>query len=186
MEAAHRAAGDGDEAEGEDGPGEDRAGAVNEAGQRRHLDGRADEKDARGKRQDDADFDESTQVVARGQQKPHGQSRGCEAIKDDGGGERRSGERKDARPAGRFGHPLPGNQREKDEDEANGRSLEDAAGPPIAHVHAHEHGDGNRHRQGEGAPGRGLERVDDHQPHHGQQNDHDGQHGQQSDHAAAS
>ena len=75
---------DRDEAEREDRAPEHRPGAVDEAGQRRHVDRRLDQQDARGQRQDRADLDEGRQVVARREQQPDRQRRGGIAVHDDG------------------------------------------------------------------------------------------------------
>ena len=52
----------------------------------------------------------------------------------------------------RVRHPLPGHDREQDEDEADGRGLHHPTRPPEAHVEAHEHRDRDGHGEGEGAP----------------------------------
>ncbi len=59
MEAGNRAAGDGDEAEGEDFAGEDRTGAIDEAREVGHLQHRPRKENADGEQQDYAQFHES-------------------------------------------------------------------------------------------------------------------------------
>ena len=69
--------------------------------------------------------------------------------------------------------PLPGDDREQDQDEADGRGLEHPARPQEPHVDAHQHRDRDGHRDREGAPRAVLERVDDDEREHGDQDDHD-------------
>ena len=42
------------------------------------------EEDAEGEQEDDAEFDEGAEVIARGEQQPDGQDAGGEAVDDDG------------------------------------------------------------------------------------------------------
>ena len=133
------------------------------------------------------DLDEGREVVAGGEQQPHRQRGGREAVDDHGDGQRGAGEGEDGRPLGRLRDPLAGHDREQDEDEADGRGLHDPARAPEAHVEAHEHRDRDGHGDGEGAPRRVLERVDDDEGDHREQDDHDredGDHGEEAGPAA--
>ena len=73
MEAGDGATGDGDEQEREQAAGAYRPGAVDELGQRRHLQVGLDDDDADRQCQDGADLEEGGEVVARRQQQPHRQ-----------------------------------------------------------------------------------------------------------------
>ena len=71
MEAGDGATSDGDEQEREQCAREYRAGAVDELGQRRHLQVGSDEDDADGQRQDGAYFEEGGEIIARREQQPN-------------------------------------------------------------------------------------------------------------------
>ena len=90
--AGHRAAGDGDEQEREQAAGPDRSAAVDEAGDRRHLQIGPHDHDAERQQQDRADLEEGGQVVARRQQQPDRQHRGDEAVADDDQRQRAAGQ----------------------------------------------------------------------------------------------
>ena len=82
MEAGHRATGNGDEQEREQGALPDRAGTVGELGQGRHLQFRRDDQDTDRQAHDGADLEESRQVVTRRQHQPYRQHGSHEAITD--------------------------------------------------------------------------------------------------------
>jgi hypothetical protein len=88
VKARDRPAGDGDEAEREQLAGEHRPGAVDEARQRRQLDGRPHHEEAGREQQHRPDLDERGEIVARREQQPHRQHARHEAVADDGERER--------------------------------------------------------------------------------------------------
>ncbi len=181
MEPRDGAAGDGDEAERKDLAREHRPVAVDEAGERRHVDLRLHEENAHGHGEDRPHLDEGGEIVPRREQEPNRQGRRGEAVEDDRSRECRPGQGEDGSPGGRVSDPLPGDHREAREDEADGGCLHHAAGPEEAKVDPHQHGDGHGHGQGVGAPGRRLERVHHHERHHREQDDHDDEHGDEGD-----
>ena len=83
MKAGNRPAGDGDEDKGKQLAAEDRPGAINEAGHRRHLDFRMQDDDGHRQRGDGAQLHESGQIIAWRQQQPDRQHRRREAVADD-------------------------------------------------------------------------------------------------------
>src|SRR5205807_4753935 len=91
MEAAYRAAGNGDESKRKQASGKDRAGAVNKAGDCRHLQGGTDCDDSDDQNGDGAQLHKGAQVIARRQQQPDGYGRSGKAIGDDEQGKRGSG-----------------------------------------------------------------------------------------------
>ncbi len=184
VEAADGAAGDGDEAEGEDIAGEDGAGAVDEPGERGHLELGLDEEDADAEEDDDAEFDEGAEVVAGGEEEPDGEGGGGEAVDDDAEGERGAGEGEPGGEVRRVGDPFAAEDGGEDEEEADDGDFEDFAGAEVAEVEAHEdryrHGGGD----GEGAPGGAFEGVDDDEGDDGEEDDHDEQDGDEGGEAA--
>src|SRR5260370_15847026 len=114
MESADRAARNGNEAKGKNLSGKDRAGAIDEARERRHQDLWPDKQDARGQSKNGAGLDERTEVVARREQQPDRQGGRREAIHNDGKGERHTAQREYTRPGSSIGDPLPGNNQRKD------------------------------------------------------------------------
>ena len=184
MKSAHRAAGDGDETERENLPGEDRPGAVCESRQRGHLERGPHHQHAGGEREDRRDLYEGAQVVARSQQQPDGERGSRKSVDDDGDRKRRARKRECVRPGGRRVHPLAGYHREADQRDAPKRRLEHASRPQESQVDSHQQRDGNRHCQRERAPGRIPQRFYDHERDHRQQNHHDRQHGETCDGAA--
>ncbi len=95
---------------------------------------RTDNQDARGKRENRSGLDEGAEIVARRQQQPDRQGRRREAIGNDGEGERHTTQGEHARPRGRVGHPLPCDDREKNERDPHNRSFQDPAGPDEAKI----------------------------------------------------
>ena len=83
VETRNGTACNGDKQEGEQAAGEYRAGAVDEFGDRRHLQGRVHYHDTDGQRYDGTDFQESGEVIARGEQQPHRQYGGHKAVNHD-------------------------------------------------------------------------------------------------------
>ena len=128
VEARHRAAGDGDEEEREQVARPDRAGTVDELGQRGHLQLGRDHDDADGQADDGADLQEGRQVVARGQQQPHGQHRGDEAVDDQDPGQALAVEVEQRTQHGMRGHVLAEHDRGHQADEADDGHFADLAG----------------------------------------------------------
>src|SRR6266852_89108 len=185
MEPADRAARNGNKAKGENFSGKDRAGAVNEARERRHQNLRPDKQDARSKRKNRAGLDKRAEIIARRKKQPDRQGRCCEAVRNDGKGERDTAQSKYARPGGRVGHPLPRDDHNKNQRHTHDRSFENAAGPDKPKIEPQKQRDGDGHRQREGGPGGGLERVHDDEADDSQKNRHDRQHGELGDEAAS-
>ena len=183
MEARHRAAGDGDEEEREQVARPDRAGTVDELGQRGHLQLGRDHDDADGQADDGADLQEGRQVVARGQQQPHGQHRGDEAVDDQDPGQALAVEVEQRTQHGMRGHVLAEHDRGHQADEADDGHFADLARADVAQIHAHEERDGNSGGHREGAPRRMRQRLHHDQRQHGQDDHHDHEGAEQRDHA---
>ena len=104
VEARDGAAGDGDEAEREERPGNDRPAAAGVLGQRRHLELGVHADDADREQEDGADLGERAEIAARRQQQPHRQHRGHEAVDAERDDDLRPREIEEAgEPAGRSG-----------------------------------------------------------------------------------
>ncbi len=82
MEAGDRAAGNRDEDERKHLAAENRAGAVDEVCDRRHLQVRMHDHDGNREQHDDAELEKGRQVVARRQQQPHRQNSRDPAVAD--------------------------------------------------------------------------------------------------------
>ena len=181
VHAGQGAAGDGDEQEGEEGTGEDRAvGVEGELGDGGHLHQRAHDDDAQGQDRDGADLHEGRQVVARGEQDPHGQDRGQEAV-DDHGPHQGGGGQVQVVAEGGFGHPAPADDDGDEQAEADEGDLGDLAGLDEAQPQAHPDGDRDGHTHREDSPGGGGQGVDadhgqDRQDDHEHDEDDDGRH----------
>jgi len=80
MKARNCAASNGDRHKRPDRALDDRTAAVNEVGQRRHLQHRVHKDDAQRQRANRADFHVGRQVIARGKQKPDRQGGGEEGV----------------------------------------------------------------------------------------------------------
>src|SRR5713101_4555979 len=185
MEAADRAARNGNKAKGENFSGKDGAGAVDEACERRHQNLRPDKQDASSKRKNRAGLDKRAEIITRRKKQPDRQGRCCEAVRNDGKGERDTAQSKYARPGGRVGHPLPRDDHKKNQRHTHDRSFENPAGPDKPKIEPQKQRDGDGHRQREGGPGGGLERVHDDEADDSQKNRHDRQHGELGDEAAS-
>ena len=183
MEARYCAAGDGDEQEREQVARPDRAGAVHELRQRGHLQFRRHDHDADRQAEDGADLQEGRQVVARGQQQPHGQHGGDEAVDDQDPGQALAIEIEHRAQHRMRGHVLTKGDGGHQADEADDRDLADLARTDVAQVHAHEQRDGDGGRDREGAPGRMRQRLHHDQRQHGQDDHHDHEGAEQRDHA---
>ncbi len=181
VEAGDRAAGDGDEDEGEDLAREDEAGAVGELRQLRHLQLRRDEDDGDGEGGDRADLHEGAEVVARGEEQPDGKDRGGEAVEDEGPGDPLAGlvEPVLDAPVGEVAAgPDAGEQADDAED---GHTLdadfEDGVGQ------AHDEGEGDGHGDGEEAPGALRECLHHDEAEHREKDRHDREDGDHRDDA---
>ena len=175
VEARHGAAGDGDEQEGEQGAGEDRAGAVDEGGDGRHLQVRTHDQYADGQGDDGPDLQEGRQIVARRQQQPDRNDRGDEAIDHHQDGQGRAGQGEGRAPERVGRHMAAADDGEDQQDDADDRDLANAAGPQIAGVQAHEDGDRDGGGDGEGSPRAFGQGLDHDQGQDGQDDDHDHQ-----------
>ena len=176
MEAADRAAGDGDEHEWKHLAAEHRAAAVNELRHGGHRERRHHKQNADCQRQHNTDLHERTQVVARREQQPDGKNAGGKAVPHDQQRECRSAQCERWRQCGVGGHPLAGPQCAGQHDETDRTGFEHFVGPQILQVEAHENRDRNGQRDGHRAPRARLERVDNHQRQYGDQHDHDAKH----------
>ncbi len=184
MKAGDRAAGDGDEAERKNLPGEDRPGAVDEAREGRQLQFGADKQNADPQHEYHPQLHKRAEVIARRQQQPHGQRAGQKSIEDDAHRQGHRAQREPRRGGGGLGDPLARENARHHQHESDGRDLQYAARPPIAQVQTHQQSDGHGGGDGEGAPGAALESIHHHQPDHRQQDDHDEQHRYQGDESA--
>src|SRR5579864_1826913 len=72
--------------------------------------------------------------------------------------------------------PLPTEDRQQYKNKSESRCFQHTTGPEKTQVNAHQQRYGNRHGDGKHAPGAVLERVDDDQGHHRQENNKDAQH----------
>lgn len=154
-------------------PHEDRARAAGgEVGDRGHLQGRQGDDHAQGQEPDRADLHEGGEVVARGQQQPHGEHGGEEPVHDHPDDQCARFQREEVRPR-RFGDPAARDDREEQQRDAYEGDLADLAGPQGAQVDAHEEGDRDGHADGEDTPRRVRERVHDDQREDREQDDHD-------------
>ena len=160
MEARERAAGDRDEDERNDGTAHDRAAAVDEVREGRHLEVRHHEGDANGEGADRADLEEGGEVVARQQQEPHGKNGGEEAVDRDEDAHRLAVDVEPAEVFGMGGDPRTGKDAEEEEHDADDRRADHVALAPDLHVEAHQNGDGNRRGDRVGRPERVVHGVD--------------------------
>ena len=181
MEARDGAAGDRDEQEGEEVAGPGRSGSVDEAGQRRHLHRRCDDRDADRQRRDRADLQEGRQIVAGREQQPDRQNRSDEAVTDQQPGQLFAVQREDRAPE-RIGRNLAAvGDRGHQQDEADDRDFTDPARPDEAQINAHQECDRNRRGDRESPPGRVGQRLDDDQREHGEDDHHDHEGAEQRD-----
>ena len=183
MEAGDRAAGDSDKQERKQIAGPHRAGAVNKLGQRRHGQGRAHDKNAHRQADDGANFQESGEVVARGQQQPHRQHRRYKAVAHQHPGQLHAGEVKPRRPGRALRHPAAGDNGKHQQHQADDRHFADAAGAQIADIDPHKNRQRNGKGDGIGAPravGQGFHH--DHRQYR-EDNDHDHKGRHQRNHA---
>ena len=173
MPARDRPAGDGDEQKREEAPRPDRAGAVDELGQRGHLQFRPHDDDADRQQENCADFEERRQIIARREHQPNRQHRGDEAVADDDEREVRPAQVEPGRERWRLRHRPPVDERHDQQRGADRRHLADPAGADEAAVDAHDQRDreGAEHR--EGAPRAALQRIDHHERQHRQDDDAD-------------
>ena len=160
VEARERAAGDRDEDERNDGTAHDRAAAVDEVREGRHLEVRHHEGDADGEGADRADLEEGGEVVARQQQEPHGKNGGEEAVDRDEDAHRLAVDVEPAEVFGMGGDPRTGKDAEEEEHDADDRRADHVALAPDLHVEAHQNGDGNRRGDRVGRPERVVHGVD--------------------------
>ena len=147
MEAGYRAAGDGNEQEGKQAARPDRAGAIHELRERRHLEFRRNEDDADRQTDNGADLQEGGQIVARRQQQPDRQHGGNEAIADQQPGELLARQGEQGGQRGNFLHVLPADDRQHQQDKADQRDFADRARADETGVYPHEQGNREWWRQ---------------------------------------
>ena len=176
MEAADRTAGDRDEDEREELPGEDRPRAVDEARHRRHLERRQDDDDAERQGGDDPDLDEGAQVVARREQQPDREYGGDEAVGDHHQGDRWPVKGEDRGEGRVLGDPAAGVQRHHEQQETHRAGLEHPVRAQPAQVDAHQECDRDREAEGNDSPGARLERVHHDEGQHRDEDHHDADH----------
>src|SRR5208283_4671373 len=83
MKAADRSAGDRDESKGKYFPRKNRAAAIDESGESRHVQCGVKGHDTQAEKGDRSQLHEGAEIIARGQQQPYRQSRGGKTIDDD-------------------------------------------------------------------------------------------------------
>ncbi|KAF5304610.1 hypothetical protein FQA39_LY18998 [Lamprigera yunnana] len=152
VKARHRAAGDGDEQEGEHAALPDRARAIHKLRERRHLELRRHKQNAQRQADDGADLEEGGQVIARRQQQPHRQQRGDGAVADQHPGDLHAGKGKGRAPDWICRHLAARPDGQQQQDQANDRNLANAARADKAHIHAHEQRNRHRRHHGEHCP----------------------------------
>ncbi len=176
MKARKRAAGNGDETEGEDLAGKNGTGAIHEARKRRHEHGGPNRQDSHGESKDGAKLHECTEGAARSEQQPDGRDGGDEAIdyqhpgKPDGAVREMRGEARRLRDVASTEHRR--HYQNKSEDGGFGGP----AGPQKTHIDSHQDGDGNGHGDGEKPPGTALQRIYNHQARYRDDDGDDGKH----------
>ncbi|MNQ82962.1 hypothetical protein D3C85_980310 [compost metagenome] len=181
VEAGDGAAGDGDEQEGEQGALPHRPGAVDELGQRRHLQLRHGDQDTDGQGDDGADLEEGRQVVTRCQDQPHRQHRGDEAVADQHPGDLHAGEGEGRAPDRIGGDQATCPDGGQQQRHAHHRDFADAPRADIAHVDAHQHRDGEGRHHSEHAPGALGQGFHHDQREHREDDDHDQEGAEQRD-----
>src|SRR5205823_7635862 len=102
VEGADCATGHGNEGEWEDASGKYRSAAVNEAGERRHLQCRTNQNNSQDQDRDGPQLHKGAEIVTRGQQQPYRQRRGGESISNNQQGQGWGTERENVREAGRL------------------------------------------------------------------------------------
>ena len=174
MKAGQRPARDRDEEEREQRAGEDRACATaGERGDGRSLHDGTGQQNAERKQGDGADLHEGRQVVARGEQKPHGQHRRGEAVDDDAP---RQGHLRQGEPVGApscFGNPATRDHGEQQQNYTDQRDFGHPTGAQEPQIQTHENRDRDGHRNREDAPRALGERTDHDKGQHRQQDHHD-------------
>ena len=86
VEARYRTTRDGDEQEREQSAFPQRASTINVLGHRRHFQFRVENNNPHRQTDDNADFQEGSQIVARGKDQPYRQQRGDKRVTDQGEG----------------------------------------------------------------------------------------------------
>ncbi|VGP45260.1 hypothetical protein SB00610_02257 [Klebsiella quasipneumoniae subsp. similipneumoniae] len=183
VEARHRAASDSDKQEREQGAFPQRAGAINVLGHCRHFQVRVEDNDPQRQADDNADFQESSQIVTRRQNQPYRQQGGDKRVanqgKGDGGvfkGQRRA-------PVGvvsnNAAEPDGGHQQH----DTDNRHFTHAARAQEAHVDPHEQRDRHRRADGKDAPRALRQRFHYDQRQYREDDDHNQEAAKQGDRA---
>ena len=180
MEARKRAAGDGDEEERNNRTADDRAAAVDEFRNGRHVERGHHEGDADGQRADRADLQEGGEVVARQQQEPHRQNRSEETVSRDDEAHLRLIDVEPSEVLGVRGNPRARKDAEEEQYDAHDGRAAHVALTPNLHVKPHQNGDRNRAEDGVGRPERIVHRVDDSNRKTCQREQQNGQHSPRS------
>ena len=175
MEPGDGAAGDGDEHEGKHLAAKERARAVDEGRDGRHLDLRMRDDDRDRQQDHGAELEERRQVVARRQQQPHRQDRGQEAVDDHEPGERQGGVVEQHAQLRLMIEPAAAEQRAQHQRHAEHRAFEHPPRSPRAQVQPHDDGRRNGGKHGRAGPRAVLHDVHDHEAQHGAQDHHDEQ-----------
>ena len=152
MEAGDRAAGDSDKQEREQRAFPQRTGTVNVLGYRRHFQVRVEDNNAQRQADDNANFQEGRQVVARRQNQPDRQQRRDKRVANQGkgnGGVFKGQRRAPVRVVGN--HAAEVNRRYQ-QDDTNHRYFAYTARAQEAHVDPHKQGDRHGRADGEDAP----------------------------------
>ncbi|VFS82321.1 Uncharacterised protein [Salmonella enterica subsp. enterica] len=152
VEARDGATGDGDEQEREQSAFPQRAGTVDILRQRRHFQFWVEDHNPQRQTDDHADFQEGSEIVARGEDQPYRQQRGNKGVADQregNGGVFKGQRRAPVRVVGN--HAAEVNRRHQQHDTNNG-DFAYASRTQEAHVDAHKQRNRHRGADGEDAP----------------------------------
>ena len=177
VESGQRAAGYGNEDEGNDRPADDGASSPGKFGEGGHVEVRHHKKDAQSQGEDGAHLEEGGQIVARQEQQPYGQHGGGEAVDRNGDGH---GFPVDIQPAEQLGmrrHPGAGKQAQSQKHDPDEGCSQHVSLAPDLHVQSHEDGDGNGRCYGIGRPQTVVHGVDHGNGQPRQCQNQNGQHG---------
>ena len=152
MKPGDCAAGDSDAYKRKHRTRKDKAAAIDEFGNRRHLQCRIDQHDSSRKHGYGTEFQKCAEVIAGRQQHPHGQNRRRQSINHDGPRQPLLVVTEPAFNRGKVREKLAAPHAKRETKQAKDRDRHHAhfAG---AQSNAHDQCDRNRHRDGENAPG---------------------------------
>ena len=106
MKTGDGAAVNADKAKREKLAGEDGAGAIDKLREGRQLKARVSEQNAERQQKDDSQLDEGAEIIARGEQQPHGQGASGEPVNNDGERESDAAPSEPDGPGGRLAYQL--------------------------------------------------------------------------------